>query len=71
MSTKGPIAHRVCVLSHAHSAIPWTVGHQTLLSMDYLSKNTAVGFHFPPADFPDPGIKPVTPVAPAHIDPHK
>ena len=38
----------VCALSYVWLfVVPWTVAHQTPLSMGFLSKNTGVGCHFP------------------------
>ena len=52
----------VCVwLSHVHS--PWTVAHQTPLSMEFSRQEYWGGLPFPsPGDLPDPGIKPGFPV---------
>ena len=42
------------------------VWYQAPLSMEFSSKNTGVGFHFPPpGDLPNPGIEPGSPVSPA------
>ena len=41
-------------------ATPWTVAHQTTLSMGLPRQEYWSGLPFPPAgDLPDPGIKPV------------
>jgi len=55
-------SHCVCILSHANSATPWTVAHQTPESMvcsrqEYWFKLLCP----PPEDLPDTGIKPVFP----------
>ena len=42
------------------------VCYQAPLSMEFSSKNTGVGFRFPPTgDLPNPGIEPGSPVSPA------
>ena len=44
----------------------WTVAHQTPLSKGFSRQEYWSGLPFPsPGDFPDPGIKPVSPVSPA------
>ena len=44
---------------------PWTVAHQALLSMGFSRQEYWSGLpRFPPGDLPDPGIKPVSSVAP-------
>ena len=40
---------------------PWTVAHQSPLSMKFSRKNTGVGCQFLPGDFPDPEIKCASP----------
>ena len=41
---------------------PWTAAHQAPLSMEFPRQEHWSGLPFPsPGDFPDPGIKPVTP----------
>jgi len=43
-------------------ATPWTVAHQAPLSMEFSRQEYWSGLPFPPpGDFPDPGIKPVSP----------
>ena len=44
----------------SHSVVtPWTVGHQTSLSMGFPRQECWSGWPFPsPGDLPDPGIKP-------------
>ena len=43
-------------------ATPWTVAHQTLLSMGFSRQEYWSGSPFPsPGDLPDPGIKPRSP----------
>ena len=42
--------------------IPWTVAHQTSLSMGFSRQEDWSGLPFPsPGDLPDPEIKPVSP----------
>ena len=52
----------VCVLSHVHLfEAPWTVAHQTSLSMEFSREEYWSGFPFsPPADLPEPGIEPAS-----------
>ena len=41
---------------------PWTVAHQTPLSMGFLRQEYWSGLPFPsPGDLPDPGIEPASP----------
>ena len=48
------------------SATPWTVAHRAPLSMGFSRQEYWRGLPFPPpGDLPDPGIVPVSPVAPA------
>ena len=45
-------------------ATPWTAAHQTSLSMDFFRQNYWCRLPFPPpADLPDPGIKPTSSVS--------
>ena len=45
-------------------ATPWTVAHQTPLSMGFPRQEYWSGLTFPsPGDLPDPGIKPLSPAA--------
>ena len=45
---------------------PWTVAHQVPLSMEFSRQEYWSGLRFPPpGDFPDPGIKPESPMSPA------
>ena len=47
-------------------AIPWSVVCQIPLSMGFSKQEYQSGLQLPsPGDFPDPGIKPMSPVAPA------
>ena len=47
------------------SAISWTVAHQTPLSVGFSRQEYWSGLSFPfPRDPPDPGIEPVSPMAP-------
>ena len=51
-------------------ATPWTVAHQTPLSMGFLRQEYWSGLPFPsPADLPDPGIKPASPELPGNSSP--
>ena len=55
---------------HAQSvwlfAIPWTVAHQALLSMEFPRQEYWSGLLFPsPEDLPNPRIRPVSPISPA------
>ena len=54
----------VCVLSGVQIfADPWTVAHQTPLSMDFSRQEYWSGYPFPsPGDLPNLGIKSVSPV---------
>ena len=55
---------RVCSVV-SDSVTPWTVAHQASLSMEFSRQEYRSGLPFPPpGDLPDPGIKPVSPVAP-------
>ena len=45
---------------------PWTVAHQTPLSMEFSRQGYWRGLPFPPPwHLPDPGVKPTSPVSPA------
>ena len=45
---------------------PWTVAHQAPLSMAFFRQEYWSGLPIPPPrDFPDPGIEPMSPAAPA------
>ena len=62
--------HGLCVRSGALLCLtlvtPWTVPHQTALSMGFPRQEYWSGLPFPiPGDLPDPGITPASPVAPA------
>ena len=47
-------------------AIPWTVAHQTPLSMEFSRQEYWSGLPFtPPGDLPDPGIHSISSVFPA------
>ena len=49
-------------------ATPWTVAHQTPLSMGYPRKEYWSGLPFPsPGELPDPGIKPTSPAIGSQI----
>ena len=60
----------VCVCACVHALvlnhvqlfmIPWTVGHQTPLSMEFSRQEYWRGLPFPsPEDLPEPGIKPTS-----------
>ena len=54
----------VCVLSGVQIfAAPWTVAHQTPLSMDFSRQEYWSGYPVPsPGDLPNLGIKSVSPV---------
>ena len=44
----------------------WTIAHQSSLSMGFSRQEYWSGLPFPPpGDLPNPGIKPMSPVAPA------
>ena len=46
--------------------IPWTVGHQASLSMEFSRQEYLSGLQFPSLeDLPDPGIEPTSLVSPA------
>jgi len=57
----------VCVLSHVRLfATPWTVVHQTPLSMGFSRQEYWRGLSFPPPGaLPHPGIEPKSPMPPA------
>ena len=44
--------------------MPWTVACQTPLSMEFSRQEYWSGLSFPSGDLSDPGIKPLSPVAP-------
>ena len=49
-----------------HFATPWTVAHQTPLSMGFSRQEYQSKLPFPPpGDLPNPGIEPPSPVSPA------
>ena len=53
------------VMSNSFST-PWTVAHQTPLSIRFPRQEDWSGLPFPPpGDLPDPGIKLMSPVSPA------
>ena len=59
----------MCLLSHFSrvqlSVTPWIVAHQAPLSMAFPREGYQSGLPFsPPGDVPDPGIEPVSPMAP-------
>ena len=58
----------VCVYAYSvmsNSANPWTVAHQTSLSMGFSRQENWSVLPFPtPGDLPNPGIKPMTLVSP-------
>ena len=60
----------VCKLSHFSRAqlfvTPWTVAHQSPLSMGFSRQEYQSGLPYsPPGDLPDPGIESISPVSPA------
>ena len=63
------LAHGECMLSHFNHvqffATPWTVTHQTPLSMGFSRQEYWSGFlHFPPGDLPDPEDEPASLLSP-------
>ena len=56
----------VCMLSHVRlSATPWTVAHQTPLSMGFPKQDNWSGLPFPLAgDLPNLGAEPASPSSP-------
>ena len=61
---------KVCMLSHFSCIWPfatsWTITHQALLSMGFSRQEYWSGLPFsPPGNLPNPGIQPLSPVAPA------
>ena len=55
------LLHRV-----QYFATPWTIAHQTPLSMGFSRQECWSGLPCPPPkDIPDPGMEPTSPVAPA------
>ena len=61
--TKYVLSHFSCVQLFA---IPWTVAHQVLLSMEFSRQEYWSGLPFPsPGDLLDPGIESVSLVSPA------
>ena len=68
-----PHHQHVCVLGHSVMSnsfkTPWTVALQAPLSTEFSRQEYWSELLFPsPGDLPDPGIKPVSPVAPALAD---
>ena len=60
------VLHECSVVSD--SATPWTVARQAPLSMRISWQESWNWLPFPsPGDFPDPGIKPTSPVASALV----
>ena len=64
------LAHGECMLSlfnHVQLfATPWTVTHQTPLSMGFSRQEYWNGLPcLPPGDLPEPGIEPVAPASPS------
>ena len=64
------ISNTVCVcvlLSHVQLfATPWTVAHQTILSVRFPRQEYWSGLPFPsPGDLPNPGTEPRSPALPA------
>ena len=57
----------MCVLNCVRLfAIPWTVAHQTPLSIEFSRQEYWSGLPFPsPENLPDPGIKPKSFLSPA------
>ena len=60
----------VCALSHSSCVrlleTPWTIVHQAPMSVGFSRQEYWSGLPCPPTrDLPDPGIEPVSPVAPA------
>ena len=60
----------VCALSHSSCVrlleTPWTTAHQAPMSVGFSRQEYWSGLPCPPTrDLPDPGIEPVSPVAPA------
>ena len=48
------------------SAIPWTAAHKSPVSIDFPSQEYWSGLPFiSPADLPNPGIEPMSPMSPA------
>ena len=66
----------VCAWSHFSDdqlfAYLWTIAHQAPLSMGFSGQESWSGLPYPPpGDLPNPGIKPVSPAAPAlQVDPY-
>ena len=62
-TTEPPGKPKCQSLSHVQLfAMPWTVGHQALLSMEFSRQECWSGLSCPPpGDLPDPGIKPGSP----------
>ena len=63
----GPFWLMLCVLSHIQLFVtPWTVPCQAPLSVGFSRQEYCSGLPCPPpGDLPHPGIKPMSPVAPA------
>ena len=67
---KNNFIYCVCVFSHFSRvrffATPWTVAHQTPLSLDFPGKNTGVGCHaLLQGNLPNSGIEPMSLESPA------
>ena len=51
------LVHHICLSSVCFFATPWTVAHQTLLSMGFFRQENWSGLLFPsPGDLPDWGL---------------
>ena len=60
---------RICALSHFQVFVSlWTIACQAPLSVGFSSQEYWSGFPFPPpADLPEPGIKPMSLASPALV----
>ena len=60
------LVHHICLSSVCFFATPWTVAHQTLLSMGFFRQENWSGLPCPPSrHIPDPGIEPTSLTSPA------
>ena len=63
--------HAACLVFQSCLTLcnPWTVAHQAPLSMEFSRQEYWSKLSFsPPGDLPDPGIEPMSPIAPALAD---
>ena len=60
------LVHHICLSSVCFFATPWTVAHQTPLSMGFFRQEYWSGLPCPPSrHIPTPGIEPMSLISPA------